>query len=151
MVIFFVHSLLEVYSSVHAWYCTQQMQVQWGSCLSDALHVSNGVWQDSVLSPVLFAVYLDSSLAELNADDIVLLAPALRTMLGICNSYAVSHGLRLNYIFIHLLSGAEILGGQGVLWHPHFSCCTASHAHPKRIELFLLHPSLSPHTYVHVR
>jgi hypothetical protein len=80
-------------------------------------HVSNGVRQGSVLSPVLFAVYLDGLLAELSgsgvgcywgslfagafcyADDIVLLAPcasALRTMLDICSSYAVSHGLEFN-------------------------------------------------------
>ena len=83
------------------------MQVCWGSCLSDVFHVSNGVRQGSVLSPVLFAVYLDGLLAELSgsgvrcywgslfagafcyADDIVLLAPcasALRTMLKICSS-----------------------------------------------------------------
>ena len=100
-----------------SWYATQQMQVRWGSCLSDVFHVSNRVWQGSVLSPVLFAVYLDGLLAELSgsgvgcywgslfagafcyADDIVLLAPcasALRTMLDICTSYAVSHGLEFN-------------------------------------------------------
>ena len=80
-------------------------------------HVSNGVRQGSVLSPVLFAVYLDGLLAELSgsgvgcywgslfagafcyADDIiVLLAPrasTLTTMLDICSSYAVTHGLEL--------------------------------------------------------
>ena len=100
-----------------SWYATQQMQVRWGTCLSDVFHVSNGVRQGSVLSPVLFAVYLDGLLAELSgsgvgcywgslfagafcyADDIVLLAPcasALRTMLDICSSYAVSHGLEFN-------------------------------------------------------
>ena len=100
-----------------SWYATQQMQVCWVSCLSDVFHVSNGVWQGSVLSPALFAVYLDGFLAELGgsgvgcywaslfagafcyADDIVLLAPcasSLRTMLDICSSYAVFHCLEFN-------------------------------------------------------
>ena len=79
--------------------------------------MSNGVRQGSVLSPVLFSVYLDGLLDELRessvgcywgghfagamcyADDIVLLAPsasALRRMLSICVSYATSHGLVFN-------------------------------------------------------
>ena len=100
-----------------SWYRTQQMQVRWGDSLSEAFLVSNGVRQGSVLSPLLFAVYMDGLLAKLNncgvgchrgslfagafcyADDIVLLAPcasALRTMLSICNNFAVSHGLHFN-------------------------------------------------------
>ena len=71
----------------------------------------------SVLSPVLFAVYLDGLLSELEgsgvgcywgahfvgavcyADDIALLAPcpsAMRTMLSVCEEYAVTHGLKFN-------------------------------------------------------
>ena len=53
-----------------SWYATQQMQVRWGSCLSDVFHVSNGVRQGSVLSPVLFAVYLDGLLAELSGSGV---------------------------------------------------------------------------------
>ena len=79
--------------------------------------MSNGVGQGGVLSPFLFAVYLDDLLSELSlsgvgcrwrwmfagvfcfADDIVLLPPcasALRKMLSLCTSYAASHGLIFN-------------------------------------------------------
>jgi hypothetical protein len=100
------------------WYSMQRMSVQWNhDCLSGSFKVSNGVRQGGVLSPILFAVYLDSLLNELSlsgvgccwrwmfagvfcfADDIVLLAPcasALRKMLSICSSYASSHGLIFN-------------------------------------------------------
>ena len=93
------------------------MKVRWGHSVSNSFHVSNGVRQGGVLSPVLFAVYLDGLLEELAdcgcgcywrnlfagafcyADDIVLLAPcasALRVMLNICCSYASTHGLKFN-------------------------------------------------------
>ena len=79
--------------------------------------VSNGVRQDSVLSLVLFSMYLDGLLERLSqsavgcywghqfasalcyVDDIALLAPCastLRQMLSICDSYATSHGLVFN-------------------------------------------------------
>ena len=42
------------------------MKIQWGSnCHSVPFNVSNGVRQGSVLSLVLFAVYLDGLLEEL--------------------------------------------------------------------------------------
>ena len=89
------------------------MRVHSGDSLSDPFNVSNGVRQGSILSPLLFAVYLDDLLVELResgvgcywgsmfagafayADDIVLLAPcasAMRTMLSICDAFASIHG-----------------------------------------------------------
>ena len=101
-----------------SWYRTQQMKVQWDpKSTSDSFTVTNSVRQGGVLSPFLFAVYLDNLLCELSlsgvgchwrwmfagvfcfADDIVLLAPcasALRRMLAICTSFASSHGLLFN-------------------------------------------------------
>ena len=96
---------------------SRYMKVRWDHSLSESFHVSNGVRQGGVLSPVLFAVYLDGLLEELAdsgcgcywrnlfagafcyADDIVLLAPcasALRVMLNICCLYSSHHGLKFN-------------------------------------------------------
>ena len=93
------------------------MKIRWGHSVSNSFHVSNGVRQGGVLSPVLFAVCLDGLLGELAdcgcgcywrnlfagafcyANDIVLLAPcasALRVMLNICCSYASTLGLKFN-------------------------------------------------------
>ena len=100
-----------------SWYKTQSMHVHWKSFLSEPFCVFNGVRQGSVLSPFLFAVYLDGFLVELiksgvgchwgssfagafsYANDVVLLAPcasALRTMLNIRSSFAVYHKLEFN-------------------------------------------------------
>ena len=102
---------LPVLQLLLSWYSSQQMCVHWGYCVSDPFEISNGVWQGSILSPVLFAVSLDDLLEELTAsgfggclyagafcyaDNIVLLAPcpsALQSMLDICSSYAASHKL----------------------------------------------------------
>ena len=41
------------------WYCHQEMLVRWGSTSTSSFHVSNGVNQGGILSPMLFNVYMD--------------------------------------------------------------------------------------------
>ena len=108
---------LPVVRFLPSWYCDQLMCVRWGHSLSTSFCVSNGVRQGSVLSPVLFSVYIDNLLDSLEessvgcywghqfagalcyVNDLVLLAPTasvLWQMLSICDSYTNSHGLVFN-------------------------------------------------------
>ena len=95
-------------------YEEQEGCVVWDGVRSDSFRITNGTRQGSVLSPVLFSVYLDNLLQELRiqgvgchmggvwvgaagyADDIILLAPsraAMQKMLKVCEVYASSHNL----------------------------------------------------------
>ena len=99
------------------WYKEQTMQIKWGKHYSESFHVSNGVRQKGVLSPYLFAVYLDDSSNELNnikagcnigevllnhltfADDICVFSPSvhwLQRILDVCQVYAESHRIIFN-------------------------------------------------------
>ena len=90
------------------------MQIKWGKHLSEPFHVSSGVRQGGVLSPYLFAVYLDDLSNELNnikaecyigevllnhlifADDICVFCPSVRWLqriLDVFQAYADSHGI----------------------------------------------------------
>ena len=92
-----------------SWYGNQQMLVKWGNTFSEPFHVTNGVRQGGVLSPYLYALYLDELSEKLNlvragccigstclnhlmfADDICLFAPTLKGMqclLDVCCAYA---------------------------------------------------------------
>ena len=95
-------------------YEEQQGWVKLGGKKSSSFRITNGTRQGSVLSPVLFSVYLDDLLAGLRklqlgchiggwwfgalgyADDLILLAPnreVLQSMLVVCQSYAREHNL----------------------------------------------------------
>ena len=52
------------------WYSNQRLCVKWGSQLSSSFSVTNGFRQGDVLSPLLFAVYLNQLSMELNSLDI---------------------------------------------------------------------------------
>ena len=81
---------------------------------STSFKLTNGTRQGSVLSPILFSVYLDDLLKELRhlqlgchiggywlggcgyADDLILMAPSrdvLQRMLQVCEAYALEHNL----------------------------------------------------------
>jgi len=97
------------------WYSKSYSKIQWGDILSSQFQMTSGVRQGGVLSPTLFAVYVDSLLYKLNnygcfvnnvcygsfmyADDLVLLAPSideLQKMVNICSNELDNIGLSLN-------------------------------------------------------
>ena len=98
------------------WYRSQDVCVRWGNSLSSSFNVSNGVRQGSLLSPLLFSLYIDEISSKLKssqigcfvnnecfnhlmyADDLCLLAPtaaALQRLIDIC----VEVGNDLDVIF----------------------------------------------------
>ena len=107
---FIVRVLFDVYSS-------EQSRVLWNLCYADYFSMSNGVKQESVLSAILFTIYIDRLLILLKdsevgckinncytgaisyADDITLSCPSIRglnRMLDICNKFAAQHCLIFN-------------------------------------------------------
>ena len=99
------------------WYSNLTSVVKWNNVLSESFQVNSGVRQGGVLSPHLFAVYLDDLFGVLRncnvgchildlfvaaiiyADDICLLAPcrsALQTLLNKCEEYGKAWCLSYN-------------------------------------------------------
>ncbi|KAJ0170988.1 hypothetical protein K1T71_013760 [Dendrolimus kikuchii] len=108
---------VELIELIRSWYLGQENEVRWGSELSDPYRLECGVRQGGLSSPLLFSIYVDDLIEKLSslqvgcsidgacinnisyADDMVLLAPsvaALRKMLAVCETYALSHGLVYN-------------------------------------------------------
>ena len=98
-------------------YTRQKVQVRWDNAISLEYNISNGVKQGGVMSPVLFAVYLDELLLELKevglgchmggcysgalayADDVCLLAPSricLKEMLQVVGKFAARYDVLFN-------------------------------------------------------
>ena len=98
-------------------YQVSKLSVIWGDSQSDSFSQGNGVKQGAVLSPILFAIYLDPLLQRLRdcgvgchvgntstnvfayADDLLLLAPtygAMRELLKICEEYGAEFKLTFN-------------------------------------------------------
>ena len=98
-------------------YQEQKGWVKLGSMISEPFSIGNGTRQGSVLSPLLFSVYLDGLLKKLRdlnlgchikgywlgacgyADDLILLATSrdsLQRMLNICEKYSSEHNLEFS-------------------------------------------------------
>ena len=99
-----------------SWYRQQTMQVNWGTNYSSPFTVTNGVRQRGVLSPYLFAVYLDELSIQLGsprvgctvgnmvvnhlkfADDMCVQPSigGLQCLPNICGDYAAEHEIIFN-------------------------------------------------------
>jgi hypothetical protein len=98
-------------------YTNHSVRVSWNGVFSDCFTGMNGTKQGGVLSPILFSIYLDGLLCELQrggvgccigrmfvgglayADDVALIAPtpdAMRKMLNICDKFAAEFSIVFN-------------------------------------------------------
>ena len=98
-------------------YMNQTLRVQWCQTLTCSFKVCNGVKQGGVLSPILFAVYVDSLFGRLEqsgvgchigghfvgalayADDVTLVAPSrsgVRTLINVCEQFALDYDITFN-------------------------------------------------------
>ena len=105
-----VRVIVSVYEDQYAW-------VEWGSCKSNLFSIVNGTRQGSILSPALFAVYVDDLLIQLRrlgvgcrvagvymgamgfCDDLILLAPSrdgMQYMLDTCEKFATRNNLKFS-------------------------------------------------------
>ena len=105
-----VRVIIFVYEEQYAW-------VKWGSTRSSTFSIVNGTRQGSILSPALFALYVDELLVELRAlgigckvagiymgavgfcDDLALLAPTrdgMQIMLDTCQRFAGKFNLQFS-------------------------------------------------------
>ena len=98
-------------------YKRSKMRTVWNSSVSVSSHIVNGIRQGSVISPVLFTVYMDELLQQLersgvgscigahyygaagSADDLTLTCPTLyglQKMMDICESFGKTYGMKYN-------------------------------------------------------
>ncbi len=100
-------------------YMNGSMHIRWGDATSEYFSASNCIKQGSVLSPILFSIYIDDLIERhlknkegfwvsnkffgciVYADDVELFVPCVRglqPMLNVCNIFAEENGLDFNAI-----------------------------------------------------
>ncbi len=103
-------------------YMNGSMCIRWGDATSEYFSASNSIKQGSVLSPILFSIYIDDLIERLlknkegcwvgnmffgcivYADDVELLVPCVRGlqfMLNVCNSFADENAIKTVCIKYH--------------------------------------------------
>lgn len=108
---------LELIQIFRYWYGNQVNHVRWGDMISEGYRLECGVRQGGLSSPTLFNLYVNELIEALSkrhvgchidgvcfnnisyADDMALLSASvggLRELMGICEQYAISHGLKYN-------------------------------------------------------
>ena len=118
------------------WYSKQEVCIRWGTEMLSYFNISNGVRQGGILSPSLFAIYMDDISSLLNtsrigchisdvcinhvfyADDLCLMAPCaidLQELINICCLYSIEIDLNFNatksYCMIFTPPPPEIING----------------------------------------
>ena len=63
-------STAKISATLYEWYENSSIYVKWNNVFSDMVNLYHGVRQGGILSPILFALYVDKMLCELNSSEL---------------------------------------------------------------------------------